>query len=243
MIPKIYSSSLGLLVILGLSLVAATGTVEAQNRPDGRGRGLPFGGGGGPLELLQRGDVQAELELLDDQKESVRELARTSNERRRDMFGGFAAEFRNRDASEEERQALRDKVRQAMEKLNQETEAGLDFLLPHQRQRLSQLEVQFRMRGGGTALGSREVGEKLALTDEQREKLRDKSRELGQDFAKKVAELRRRMQEQLLAELSPEQQATFKEMVGDPFEFRDRQPGPGGGQRAPRAGGERPQRP
>ncbi len=239
MIGKIYSSLLGLLVAVTLVLVA--GSVDAQNRPDGRGRGGPFGGGGGPLDLLQRPDVQAELELLDDQKEAVRELSRTSNERRREAFTGFAAQFRNREASEEERRALQDKVREAMQKLNEGTEAGLDFLLPHQRQRLSQLEIQFRMRGGGGALGSREVSEGLALTKEQREQLRNKSRELGQDFAKKVAELRRQMQEQLLAELNPEQRAKFKEMVGDPFEFQDRPPG-AGGQRGPRGEGERPPR-
>lgn len=240
---RLVSKCVLLAACLGLSV--ATSTAFAQQRPGGPGRGGPPGfGGGGPLELLQRADVQGELELLDDQKEDARNLTRTVNERRRDLFSGFADEFRNRDATDEQRQALREKAQKAMQTLRQETEEGLSFLLPHQRQRLSQLEVQFRMRGGGGlgALGSREIGEKLGVTEEQRGILRDKAQELGQEFSKKVAELRRELQDKLLAELNPEQRAKFQEMVGDPFEFQDRPPG-GGRERGRRGDGERPRRP
>lgn len=234
---KLSSSANRLLLACSIAALLMAVEARAQNRPDGRGRGGPFGGGGA-VELLQRADVQAELELLDEQKEAARELLGKSNERRREVFGGFAEQFRNRDASEDQRRALQEQVREAMQKLNAETEASLDFLLPHQRKRLAQLEIQFRMRGAGGALGSREVSEGLALTDEQKEAVREKSRELAQEFAKKMAELRLQMQEQLLAELNPEQRAKFQELVGDPFEFQDRPPG-AGGPRGPRGNGER----
>ena len=52
-------------------------------------------------------------------------------------------------------------------------------------------------------------------------------------------ELRREMQEKLLAELHPEQRAKLHEMLGDPFEFQDRPPR-GGPDRGPPGGGERP---
>ncbi|MDA1051630.1 MAG: hypothetical protein O3C40_14270 [Planctomycetota bacterium] len=244
--PSIHNRLL-ITTCVGLSLL--TCAAFAQPRPDGRGRGGSGGGppgfgGGGPLELLQRSDVQAELELLDDQKDEARELVEQFNERRRELFSGFAEQFRNRDAAEADREALQNKVQEAMRTLNKETEEGLSFLLPHQRKRLSQLEIQFQMRGGGGlgALGSREVGEQLAVTDEQREVLRDKALELGQEFGRKIAELRREMQEKLLAELNPEQRAKFQELVGDPFEFQDRPPG-GGRDRGQRGDGERPQRP
>jgi len=215
---------------IGLSLLACE--TSAQPRPEGRGRGggPPGFGGGGPLELLQRPDVQAELELLDDQKNDLRALVEKSNERRRELFSGFPDQFRNRDAfSEADREALRNKVQEAFQSLNKETEQGLSFLLPHQRKRLSQLEIQFRMRGGGGfgALASPEIGAQLDVTDAQREILRDKAMELGREFGKKVAELRREMQEKLLDELNPEQRAKFQEMLGDPFEFQDRPPGGG----------------
>ena len=239
------NSRLLLTACIGLSLLA--GATFAQPRPDGRGRGglgggLPGFGGGGPLELLQRPDVQAELELLDEQKNDLLALVEKSNERRRELFSGFADQFRNRDAaSEADREALRNKVQEAFQSLNKETEQGLSFLLPHQRKRLSQLEIQFRMRGGGGlgALGSPEIGAQLEVTDQQREILRDKAMELGREFGKKLAELRREMQEKLLAELSPEQRTKFQEMVGDPFEFQDRPPG-GGRDRGQPGGGDRP---
>lgn len=230
-------------VCIMVTLVAAV--ANSQQRGSGQGRGGPPGfGGGGPLELLQRADVQSELELIDDQKDEARALVEKFNERRRELFSGFAEEFRNRDATDEQRQQLRSKVQETMKTLNEETERGLSFLLPHQRQRLSQLEIQFRMRGGGGlgALGSREVSEKLNVTDEQRDAMRTKAQVLGQEFTQKLAELRREMQEKLLAELNPEQRAAFKEMVGDPFEFQDRPPGGGRG-RPQRGEGERPGRP
>jgi len=223
-----------LLVCVGLSLL--TCVVVAQQRPEGRGWGGGSGGGfgvgfggGGPLDLLQRADVQAELELLDEQKKEMHARVETFNERRRELLRSFADQFRDRDAgSEADREALRAKVQEAFRTLSQETEAGLSFLLPHQRKRLSQLEIQFRLRGFGGlgALGSREIGDQLSVTDEQREVLRHKATELGHELSKKIAELRREMQEKLLAELTSEQRETFREMLGDPFEFQDRPPSP-----------------
>ena len=203
--PSTFNRLFLLTTCVGLTLLA--GAAFAQPRPDERGRGGPGGGppgfgGGGPLELLQRPDVQTELELLDDQMNDLRALVEKSNERRREVGGSFADQFRNRDAaSEADREALRNKVQEAFRKLNEETEQGLSFLLPHQRKRLSQLEIQFQMRGGGGlgALGSPEISGQLGVTDEQRDVLREKAMELGQEFGKKIAELRREMQEMLLA--------------------------------------------
>jgi hypothetical protein len=181
--PSTRYCPLVLITCLGLSLL--TCTVSAQLGSGGRGRGGqgggsgggPFGFGSGPVELLQRSDVQAELELLDDQRDDLRALVEKSNERRREVLGGFAEQFRNREAAEADREALRDKFQAAMRTLNEEVEQGLSFLLPHQRKRLSQLELQFQMRGAGGlgALGSPELGEQLAVTEEQRAALREKA--------------------------------------------------------------------
>lgn len=219
------------LTCLGLSLVASAAV--AQQRAEVRGRlgaGGPPGFGGGPLELLQRADVQAELELLDEQKNELNAAVVKFTERRREVLGKFAEQFRNRDAaSEADRDALRAEVQDAFQSLGRSAEESLTFLLPHQRRRLSQLELQFRLRatGGLGALGSREIGEQLAVTDEQREALRNKAIELGREFSKKLAVLRNEMQEQLLAELNPDQRTKFQEMLGNPFEFQERPLGGG----------------
>jgi hypothetical protein len=63
--------------------------------------------------------------------------------------------------------------------------------------------------------------------------LRTKSEELERDLRKKIADLRRQAQDELLSLLTPEQQGKIREMVGEPFEFvePERRPpnrGPGG---------------
>lgn len=246
--PSTFNRTL-LLTCIGLFLV--TCETLAQQRPEGRGRGGIAGGPpgfgppglgpGSPLELLQRPDVQTELELLNDQAKELREVVIQFNERRRELMMDSMRQFRDPDTTDADREALRDKVQEDLRTLNEETEAELTFLLPHQRRRLSQLEIQFRMRAGGGlgALGSQKIVEQLGVTEEQHEVLRSKAMELGQEFSQKIAELRREMQDRLLAELKPDQRAKFQEMLGDPFEFQDRPPGAGFGQGQP-GGGARP---
>ncbi len=258
------------LILIGLILIAACGTdVVAQRpgdqdrggqrpgdqdrrrerpgtpRPPGPGFRGPGGGpgrpgGGDPIELLQRPDVQAELELLEEQRQESRGLMAKIAARRREVFGQFGGQPQGENLTEKERQARRDRMQQASKTLNDEIEESLWFLLPEQRKRLSQLEVQWQMRGGGGlgALASREVGDKLQITDEQRNQLRA----LGQEWGQQLQKLQLEFRQKLLGQLDPQQRAKFQQMVGDPFEFRDQGPGRpgGGGPGGPRPGGVRP---
>ncbi|MGE0758939.1 MAG: hypothetical protein AB7F89_10655 [Pirellulaceae bacterium] len=230
--------------LLGLvcapALYAQPGGGRFGGGPGGFG-GPGFGGGGGLAGLLQRRDVQEELELLDDQKQQLTALAEKSRERMSEMFRRGGNDGGNRDE-------LRDRMRQFTSEITAEVEK---VLLPHQMKRLRQIEVQSRMRFG-LGLGG-EMASQLGLSESEQETLRNKARDLEQEMAKKTAELRRQYQEQLIAQLSPAQQAQVKEMVGEPFEFKDEpgQGGPGGpggffggrGQRGGDGGGDRPRRP
>ncbi|MCH8149961.1 MAG: hypothetical protein IH987_18610 [Planctomycetes bacterium] len=255
-----------LLMLTGLILITAVGSNVLGQQPDGQrpgaqrpggqrpgqpGRGGPGfrgPGGGDPISLLQRPDVQAELELVAEQKREVRGLPEKFAARRREVFSEFSGQPRGEDLSDKERQARRERMQEAFRGLEKEVDGSLSFLLDHQRERLSQLEIQWKMRGGGGAgaLASRELGEKLKITDKQREKLRTKGRELGREFRKKMAELQREFKDELLKELDPKQRKLLLAMVGEPFEFRDQGPGrpggnrPGGGRPGNRPGGGRP---
>jgi hypothetical protein len=172
--------------------------------------------------LLQRNDVQAELELLDDQKKQVNDLRDKSQQKMRELFGNL------RGGGEGDR---RDEIRDTFRKFAEETQAEVDkILLPHQSKRLKQLEVQMQMRGRGVlgALGGGEVPEKLGISEEQREKLREKAQGLDEEVRKKTAELRKQAQEQLIASLTEDQRKQFNELIGEPFEFKD-EPGQGFG--------------
>ena len=105
-------------------------------------------------------------------------------------------------------------MRKLVEGVQAKMKKALDeILLPHQAERLKQLAVQFQMRGGGGLTSSEDIAQATEYLGEQREKLRTKARDLEREMRKKLVE-------DLLKELTPEQQAKYKEIVGEPFEFQ-----------------------
>jgi Spy/CpxP family protein refolding chaperone len=206
-------------------LVAVSGLSSVKAQPPGGGPGgFGFGFGGGLADVLRREDVQKELELLDDQVEKLRQLGESQRDRMREKFAGL------QDVPREDRM---EKARELMRKAQQDTEEEIGkILLPFQMKRAKQLAFQIRMRGGATrAMLSDPVAEELGLTESQKERIRTKAEQLEEELRKKIAELRTQAQDELLKELTPPQQAQWKEMVGDPFEFqRIEFPRLGGGQ-------------
>ena len=180
-----------------------------------------FPGLGGPLELLVREDVRKELELLDDQVRDLQALRDRLRDRMREMVtqrmreGTPGAEGN----AENQRVEFRERMRKLMEQVNAEIRQEVsEILLPHQMKRLDQLTLQLRMRGGLNALGG-DVAQQLGVTDPQREQLRAKFEEVEREYRRKVAELRRQAQDELLTVLTPEQQAKLRDLMGEPFEF------------------------
>jgi hypothetical protein len=152
--------------------------------------------------------------LLDDHKQQITALAEKSRERAGEAF--------RRGGDGDRAAALA-----TLQRFNEETQAEINkILLPHQAKRLSQIEVQSRMRF--TLAPAGQVADQLGLSESDQDKLREKAQGLEQELAKKTAEIRRQLQEQLMADLTADQRAKFKEMVGEPFNFRD-EPGRGFG--------------
>jgi Spy/CpxP family protein refolding chaperone len=183
----------------------------------GGGMGMMGGfGGASEVMLLNRSDVQKELELVDEQIDQIGKIPPINM---REMFEQVS------DLSRDEQRA---KMGELMKAAQDKTKNAIkEILLPHQAERLGQLVIQFQMRGGAGLTSSEDLAKQLNITDEQREKLRTKARGLEQ-------ELRKKLLADLLKELTPEQQAKYKELVGEPFEFqqdigRGGFGGPGGG--------------
>ena len=90
--------------------------------------------------------------------------------------------------SDEERQALRDKIQARFRELNGDLEAKLKkVLLPHQFERLKQIELQSRIQqGGAAALTSGELADALDLTDEQRDKLAERADDPSEEVRRRV---------------------------------------------------------
>ena len=200
------------------------------------------GGGGGMLGsssmgLLGDQKVSEELELGEDQVESIKSLQDEMRGIFRDSFGGMRDKFREPNVDREALMAeIREKIATQMSTVDEKLE---DILLPHQMTRLQELTFQMETKRGGTTglLNNAKVKEKLGLTDEQIEKIKAKAEEVKAQLEEKIAKAREDAQEEILSVLTPEQQAQIKEMVGDSFEFEERRGwGGGGGDRGGRGG-------
>ena len=230
----------------------------------GGGPGGP-GGGGGELMLLASEQVQKELELIDEQIKDFEKLREEQQEKIREMFSGM------RDLAEDERRAKFESMRGKLEEVQKELKEKMNaVLMPHQLDRLKELNIQIRGMG---ALDDPEVAAELKITEEQKKELSAKREELGQKMREMFSaargdgqqrgpseEMRTKFQqmqtertEKLLGVLTSEQRAKFEQMKGAKFEFDRSQMfggrapgGPGGGPGGPggqgfRRPGERPE--
>jgi hypothetical protein len=224
-------------IALLVGLVAATTPSLLFGQGGGFRGGFGGGGfgGGGVLGLLYRDDVRQDLQLVDEQQEKVDTLTdeiRTElQDEMRDMFRGF------QDLSDEERQQQFEKIRERMEEVNADAEKRLKkVLLPHQFDRLKQIDVQMRVQQqGASALTSGALAETLDLTESQRERLEERAAEVEQELQEKIGQLRIEARKKLLDVLTAEQRAKLESLMGDDFAATD--PAPGFGRRGGGRGG------
>jgi Spy/CpxP family protein refolding chaperone len=238
-----------LLFATATMLVAAAFSQAQQPGPPPGGFGGPGGpggffGGGGILGLAARDEVQQELQLVDEQKDKVRAIADDARNRARDEMRGIFEQLR--DLNDEERRAKFEEIRTKLEAMNADMEKELDkVLLPHQLERLKQIDLQNKIRQrGSSALTSGDVASALNLTDEQRQKLEKRAAEVQEELQTKIRKLQAEARQKMIDVLTPEQQAQLQKMMGDNFDLRDQ--GFGGfrgrfdrGNRGSDGGGER----
>jgi hypothetical protein len=205
--------------VLGLGLVALlAGPALAQG-----GRGFGMMGGGGIGFLIGNESVQKELKLDDAQVSKAKEVAEKIREK--------ATAFRDetKDLDQEEKKAKRTEF-------NKEITASTlkavgEFLKPEQVTRLKQIDCQTR---GMMAFADPDIAKKLNITDAQKDEIKTISddanaaiRELFPEIQndregtmKKITEHRKEALGKIVAKLNDEQQKTWKEMLGAPFEYK-----------------------
>jgi Spy/CpxP family protein refolding chaperone len=227
---KLLVTALAVVCVVSVCITTALAAQPGGRRggPGGRGGfGGGFGfGGGGLAGVLMREDARKELELVDEQVADLQKMGEGLREKVGPLFSGL------RDIEDPEERSA--KFREAMTKASEMTEKEIGkILLPHQMKRAKQLAFQQRLRGGaGRALTGGQLADELGISEEQREKLRAANEKLEAELRQKMAELRNKAQEELLKLLTPQQQAKFKDLVGEPFEFQPmefRRPGGEGG--------------
>jgi Spy/CpxP family protein refolding chaperone len=184
-----------------------------------------FGMGGG-LQLYMNSGVQKEIKLTEDQVSKVREIVT-------DIRGKYQDKLQEaRDAQDREKSM----------KLNQEMmadakKAMAEVLKPEQVKRFTEIQMQ---QMNVMAFQNPEVQKKIALTDDQKEKIKGINddamadrREIMQGFQddregtmKKLAEFNKGLMAKVTALLTDDQKKTWKEMTGEPFEVKFEAPRP-----------------
>jgi hypothetical protein len=206
--------------VVGLGLVALlAGPAFAQVG----GRGFGMMGGGGIGMLIGNESVQKELKLDDAQVTKAKELADKNGEKMRT----FREE--TKDLDQEERATKR---RELAKEMNESTlKAVAEFLKPEQVARLKQCSYQAM---GAMAFSDPEIAKKLNITDAQKGEIKSitddanaAAREIFQGFQddregamKKLAEHRKETLSKVVAKLNDEQQKSWKELIGAPFELK-----------------------
>jgi pantoate kinase len=205
--------------IMGLGLLALiAGPAAAQ-----QGRGFGFGAGGNLATLAANTGVQKELKLDDQQVEKAKDLAEKTREKMRETretLQGLEGEER------------RTKQQEISREMNASSLKALgEFLKPEQLARLKQISYQVR---GVIAFSDPEVQKKLNLTDSQKSDIQAMVQELGTESRtifqdnqddreaamKKIQELGKQTLSKAEAKLNDEQQKSWKELLGAPFEFK-----------------------
>jgi hypothetical protein len=204
--------------MFGLSLAALFASPAFAQGRGGRG----FGGGGLSM-LIANESVQKELKLDDQQVEKAKEFAEKAREK--------GTELRSKLEGLEGDEARTKRAEITKEMNEMAMKAFGEFLKPEQVTRIKQISHQTM---GAMAFNDPEVAKKLNLTDSQKSEIhsiaqesQSKMTELRSEFQndrvgamKKMAEIRKETLEKVTAKLNDEQQKTWKELLGAPFEIK-----------------------
>lgn len=155
--------------------------------------------------MLRTPAYQKELELVDEQKKKLEEIAKAYGEELRTSSQYDWSKLR--DMSAEERKAKYAEIRQQRTKLAGKYRQQIEeVLLPHQLQALKQINLRIR---GPAMLHSPRVLDQLGFSEEQKEKLKS----VREEMQKKMQEIQKEAMESTFELLTPKQQKQLEEMV------------------------------
>lgn len=210
----------GLMSLVVLASFNLAALAQFRGGPPGGGFGGPGGG------VLQDENVKRELGLVDEQVSKIQAINEKAQAEIREMFSGL------RDLPEDERRARFDELRQKMTARNEAVQREInDVLLPQQVERLKQITVQNQLRRSGTAdaLTEGSLANELALSDADKERIKQAAEKAEAELRQKTDQLREEARQKIISVLSPAQQAKFKQLTGNPIQFSQPQFGGGRG--------------
>ncbi len=166
-------------------------------------------GANGIVDLLADKAVRSELEMVDYQYDEIKKLNDAIQNR-------ISEQLRSIDLKNPKDLAS------SVRKITRSVEEAFEgVLLPHQLGRLRQLSMQNQMRRRSIVdvLTTDPLATKLKITDEQKKDLKRAEKEIEDELAREIAELRKKARKKLLSNLSRTQRNKLEEIVGDDFQF------------------------
>ncbi|MDW8107340.1 MAG: Spy/CpxP family protein refolding chaperone [Armatimonadota bacterium] len=227
-------ATIATVALVGVALAQAGAGQPPRPEREGFGFGGRMARWGMAAMLLERADVQRELNLTEQQRNQIRQM--------REAMRAAREELRN--LPPEERRQRMQELRQKYDPVNVLTDA--------QKKRLRELELQAI---GPMAFLNPEVADELKLTQEQRSRLQAIVNEffsqMRQQFqaggfgqgqaAQQLQQAREQMEQRMLQVLTPQQRQQWQQMQGKPFQFEGGRPSLWGNWRdregVPRSGG------
>jgi hypothetical protein len=180
------------------------------------GAELPMMGGANNWSgLLNLPEIRKELDIMDAQMEQITNARTETNKQIQEtvskmMEGGF-----DPSKAKEMSEIVRATQASLEEKISEQ-------LLPAQVQRLKEVALRMQMKQIGTVgvLSRKDIKEALGLSDDQVKALEKKAEELEMEMKKRVEELKKKAQADLLGELNPDQRQKLEEMLGKEFDYQ-----------------------
>lgn len=168
-----------------------------------------YGSEAGNLGLLVDPAVRGDIEMLDDQYKELQELNSEVQKR-------LAQQLRDLDFSDSKN------IVSQIRGLREQAERDLDgVLLPHQLQRLGQIRSRSQLRSRSLAdlLTSEPLKTELAISDEQSDELRETEKQIEEELARDIANLREAARKELISRLNRSQRDRVEEIFGDTFDL------------------------
>jgi len=179
--------------------------------------------------LAANASIKSELEIVDlqiDKLENVFGKWESENERLQGMFADDVDE-----SSAEDRKKIQDKNRAVLDQMREHNASTYkkvsEILLPHQLSRLKQIGLQQRLRIASIAELLLEapirLNAQLEISEQQLKDLEPKIEKAKKSFVKEHAAMKQKAFDEVVGMLESEQQEKLKELVGDVFDFEEKE--------------------